>query len=1037
MHTAHWGIMATHSLVSAARRLRAVGVNEWILSQLMLFVLVAVLSATANADDTYQHKKLSFDIPRQRADLALTLFAEQADLTLVFAFDEVQAKTANRLVGEYRLKDGIETLLQDTGLNATISNQVVLNIATDTRSEPEGNEMKVKTKAGIGAFLAAVFSVGEVDAQQASNSSGAAGEAALEEILVTGSRIKRKDITSVGPATVLNEQDILNLGVTNAELLLQRLPSSAGFAGNSNAAYWVSGGWGTAQVNLRGLGGNRTLVLLNGRRVVAGGTGANDSVDLNMIPLSAVSRVEVLKDGASAVYGADAVAGVVNFITKESFDGLQLDSKYGVTSFGDGEEYSLGLTWGVSGDKGNFIFDARYQDNRAAALVDRAPCALADINGDNTLVCSPGSSSTAGGRAALPDGSQVNFTGGDAFEPFNIQDHGFNSNPFFNASNPVERVSLSAFGNYELNDRTRVFTEAMFNWRSSTQPGSPATLRNIAFDAAHPSNPTGEDILVLRRRTAEFGSRIFEQDVNTWRLVTGVEGDFGNDWSYDIALNWGRNSAVDALLNNINTQRLGETLDTAVCGAGGIPCADILGEGDLTADVGDYILFNQRESGGNEQKSISANISGFLFDLPAGSVGVAAGFEFREDRGWLNPDALLTAGAALGNAQDPIDGSVDATEIYGEVHLPVISGVRGIEELNVDLAVRFSDYDLFGSDTNYKTGVNWQVSPALKVRGTYSTAFRAPSIPELFSGVREAQLPTADPCSDWAAMDPASTIYLNCQAAGVPANYVQFGSVVITDIGGNPALKPEDAETFTVGVVFEPGFVPGLALTIDYFDIDIDNAINQTGGSSKLNICYTSQGLSHPFCGPEHHTRNSLTGDIDFLSAQSANTGNEVMSGIDFGASYDFDIGAVQQRVQLKATHLQEYEIVAFDGDTPIVRDGGVGCCVGGYPKWRANGSWTASTDKWSVGYNMQMIGSATDWNGAPGAIGTEIDAVFYHNLQGSYRLNDSVDLRIGIDNVLDEDAPYVRSWTDGNTDTMTYSLLGRFIYARAVLSLN
>ena len=893
--------------------------------------------------------------------------------------------------------------------------------------------MNTRKKARLGAGLAAALSVG-------AHAQGVVGqnsdEAAVEEILVTGSRIRQSDTTGVGPMTMLSDEDISNTGITNAEILLQRLPSSAGFAGNSNAAYWVAGGWGTAQVNLRGLGANRTLVLLNGRRLVSGGSGANDSVDLNMIPLSAMSRVEVLKDGASAVYGADAVGGVVNFITRDRFDGLQVDTKYGVTRYGDGEEFSLGLTWGVSSDKGDLIFDARYQENRAAPLVDRAPCALADINANNTLVCTPGSSSTAGGRAVLPDGSQINFTGGDAYEPFDIQAHGFNSNPFFNASNPVERLSMSTFGNYELSGRTRVFAEAMFNWRTSTQPGSPATLRNIAFKSAHPTNPSGQDIIVLRRRTAEFGARIFEQAVNTWRFVGGIEGDFGNDWSYDVAVNWGRNNAVDVLLNNIDTRRLGETLDTAVCGAGGIPCADILGEGDLTSDVGNYILFNQRDSGGNEQKSISGNISGIAFNLPAGPVGVASGFELREDRGWLDPDALLTAGAALGNAQDPIDGAVEVTELYGEMQLPLFSGAPGIEDLNLDLAVRFSDYDLFGRDTNYKTGVNWQVTPALKLRGTYSTAFRAPSIPELFSGVREARLPTTDPCSKWASLDPSSAIYQNCRAAGVPISYVQFGSVVLTDAGGNPALQPEDAKTFTVGMVFEPGNIPELALTLDYFDIDIDNAIAQTGGSVKLDICYISQGLSHPFCGPEHHTRNQLTGDIDFLSAQSANTGNEIMSGIDIGASYDFDTGPVTQQVKLKATYLQKYEIIAFEGDTPLIRDGGVGCCVGGYPEWRANASWTASAGKWSGSYNMQMIGSATDWFGTPGEIGTEIDAVFYHSLQGSYRLSDTIELRLGIDNLLDEDAPYVRSWTDGNTDTMTYSLLGRFVYARAVFSL-
>ncbi len=890
----------------------------------------------------------------------------------------------------------------------------------------------IVTMSGVGLPMSAL----------AQSADEADDEELVEEVLVTGSRIKRQDLTSVGPMTVIDDTDIDNSGLSDVEVILQRLPASAGFAGNANAAYWVPGGWGTTQVNLRGLGVNRTLVLLNGRRMVYGGSGANDSVDLNMIPVSIISRMEVLKDGASAIYGADAVAGVVNFITKDSFDGLQLDAKYGQTSYSDGEEARLDLTWGVNSDKGSMIFAASYQDSTAAPLVDRAPCALADLTGTNTLECSPGSSATSGGRAAYvvvppaPAEPQINFIGGDAFEPFDIQTHGFNSNPYFNASNPVERFTISTFGNYEIASNVRAFAEAMFNWRYSQQPASPATLRNIAFSATHPTNPTGRDILLIQRRTTEFGPRDFEQEVNTWRVVAGIEGDFLDDWNYDVALNWGRNSAIDSLLDNINIQRLAQTLDPVVCGTPTIPCADILGEGDLTADVGDYILVNQRDTGGNEQKSVTGNVSGPIFDLPAGSVGFAAGFEFREDSGWLYPDSLLTAGAALGNAQDPISGSIEATEVYGEVHVPLLTDVPMIAALDMDLALRYSDYDLFGSDTNYKVGMNWQIIESLKARGTYSTAFRAPSIPELFSGVREAQLPTVDPCSEWSALDPSSVVYQNCQAAGVPVNYEQFGDIIITDIGGNPNLQPEDATTFTVGLVFEPEFAPGLSLTVDYFDIDIEDSISQTGGSSKLSICYNSANLSHPFCGTDHHTRSALTGDVDFLSAQSANQGNETMSGMDFGATYDFEFSSIQNRIGLLASNLQEYEITAFAGDTPVVRDGNVGCCVGGYPEWRWYGNWVMSTERWGASYNLQVIGSATDPTGDPGAIGTDIDPVYYHSIQGSYIFNEDITLRIGIDNLFEEDAPYVNNWTDGNTDTMTYSLLGRFAYLRATYNI-
>lgn len=860
--------------------------------------------------------------------------------------------------------------------------------------------------------------------------------ATQEKVVVTGSRIQRSDLSSVGPLAVLDDQDIYATGITNVEELLQTQSFSAGFAGNANAAYWVSGGWGTAQVNLRGLGANRTLVLLNGRRVVAGGSGANSSVDLNMIPVSLLERVEVLKDGASAVYGADAVSGVVNLITKDEFDGFKLDTKFGISDEGDAEEYLVDLTWGLTNDRASMMFNASYQNNQAAPLDVRAPCPLVDRDGDNTLECS-GSSSTAGGRAVLPNGDQINFVGGDAYEPFDILAHGFNYNPFFNASNPVERVSFAAIGKYEISDSMRFFSEALFNWRTSNQPGSPATLSNISFDASHPTNPTGEDIILLRRRTAEFGSRQFAQDVSTWRLVAGIEGDLWQDWAYDVSLNWGRNTATDSLKNNINTLRLSETLDPSICGMNGIPCADLLGEGDITSEVGDYILMNQASTGGNEQISFTGNIAGSLFELPAGPVGFAAGFEYREDEGWLDPDALLVAGYALGNAQDPVKGSIEAQELYTEIHVPLIADAPLAQSVDLDLALRYSDYDLFGSDENYKVGLNWQIVPDFKLRGTYSTAFRVPSVTELFSGVSEGQIPTSDPCSNWAALDPSSVIYQNCQAAGVPVTYTQFSSSILTNQGGNPDLEPENATTFTIGAVYQPRFVPGLSFTVDYFDIDIQDAIRQTSGSTKLAYCYNSVGLSHPFCGTQHHTRNALTGDIDFLSAQSANTGNEVMQGVDISATYDFTTQDISHSVKLQATNLFKYEVTAFDGDTPFVYDGGVGCCEGGYPEWRATGSWSANSGPWSGVYNAQLIGAATDYYGTPGSIGTDIDAVVYHNVQGSYQLTEKLKLSAGVDNLFDKKAPYVSSWSDGNTDTMTYSLLGRYFYARATLVLD
>jgi len=873
----------------------------------------------------------------------------------------------------------------------------------------------------------------------------------FEEVVVTGSRIKRKDLTGVGPVTVLSEAAIEATGVTSLEVLLQRLPSAAGFGGNQTNAYWVSNGWGTPQINLRGLGVNRTLVLVNGRRVVFGGTGANSSVDLSMIPMSLISKVEVLKDGASATYGADAVAGVVNLITKKEFEGLEIEGKFGLTDEGDGEEYLVDLTWGTSSDAGSIMINMSYQDNKASPLADdsRAPCPLFS-DGSGSLECG-GSSSTIGGRATLPAGAtlsdgtvlteptRINFNqspggDGDFYERYSGAKHSFNYNPYFNAVQPIERFSFTTLGSYNLNDDTRLFAELMYTHRESMQPASPATLRDVFYAADHPTNPTGVDFTLERRRLLENGARDFLQEVDTWRVVTGVEGTINDHWSYDIAFNWGRNTGIDAIANNINMQRFGETLDRTVCGSGGVPCGDYLGFGDVTQDVLDYIVFNQQGTGGNEQISISANISGDMFELPAGTVGVAGGVEWREEKGWRNPDSLVVAGLALGNQADAIAGKTKSKEIYAEVHVPLLADMPMVQTLDLDLAIRYSDYDLFGGDTNYKIGLNWQATDAIKLRGTYTTAFRIPNVPELFGGVSEGNLTTTDPCSGYASQDPSSTVYKNCQTAGVPLNYVQLGNTILTDRGGNPDLQPESAKSMTLGLVLQP--LDGLSFTVDYFDIEIDDAIRETPGSTKLAICYNSPNLSHIFCGADTHTRNSVNGDINYLSTQKTNTGREVMKGVDFGMVYNFDAAGLSNSLDVNATYLAKYESTAFDGDEPFVFDGFIGGGNGGYPHWRANTSFTTSGEKWSGTYSIQMIGSGDDFNATDG-IGSSMPTVFYHNIQFAYAFNEAMKLSLGVDNIFQKNPPYVASWTDGNTDTMTYDLAGRRGYLRFTYKLN
>jgi outer membrane receptor protein involved in Fe transport len=853
------------------------------------------------------------------------------------------------------------------------------------------------------------------------------------DILVTGSRIRRQDIAGVGPATVVNAEQIENTGIVNVETLLQRLPANAGFAGNQTSAYWTGNGYGTAQVNLRGLGIKRTLVLLNNRRLVAGGTGANSSPDLNMIPVIALARVDVLKDGASAIYGADAMAGVVNMITRTDFTGIGISGRSGVTERGDGADFTVDLLLGRRGARGGILAAATYQKTNAVNLASRAPCSLAETT-PGALSC-VNSASTIGGRAVLPNGQQINFNqdpggNGNFFEPYNAAKHNFNSNPYLNAVSPIERIATAVFGDYDLTDGVKAFGEFLYTHRKSNQIATPGTLRNLSISAANPTNPTGQNIVLIQRRLAEPGPRQFFQETNTWQGTLGFRGRLANNWAWEVAGAYGRNTAVDGSTNIANLQNVGNSLNTSLCSraaGAAVPCADYLGFGDLTPQVLDYILFTSRDRGGNSLLSLTADLNGDLFRLPAGAVSFAAGATYREEKGWRNPDPLTVAGIANTNQQSPISGATKAKEAYLELSVPVLADAPFFRALTLDGAVRYSDYDLFGTDWNYKLSADWMIVEGLRVRGTYGTGFRVPNVPELFGGVSEGNLTTTDPCSRYSTSTNA-TLVANCRASGVPAGYVQLGTSILTTVGGNQNLKAESSKSWTIGAVVQPrSFITGLSLTADWFNIDITGAIRAIPGSTKLAVCYASTNLSNPFC--RDFTRSPLTGEVTYLSAQPINTGRERMSGLDLGLVYAHTLGSLQLQLDLNATYLNEYVVEPFVGGAPIVFDGRIGGGNGGYPKWRGYGVATARRDGVAFTWSTQWIGKAQDFNAAPTAIGYRTPNVFYHNAQLAFEITEKTRFQLGVDNLFDRSPPYIPSFTDGNTDTMTYDLLRRRFY--------
>ncbi len=889
------------------------------------------------------------------------------------------------------------------------------------------------TAIALGAFLM-------VNSAQAQQPVAPAGDAApaVERVHVTGSRIslKQAQLSGVGPVTVIDAEAIERSGAISVDTLLQRLPSSAGTAGSQTSAYWTGNGYGTTQVNLRGLGIDRTLVLLNGRRLVNGGTGANSAVDLNMIPIALIERVEVLKDGASAIYGADAVAGVVNIITKKAIDGVEAAVRYGKTAQGDGDERAVDLAWGARSERGSLMASLNYSENGTVNMATRAPCGLAESGGK--LVCT-GSSSTVGGRARLADGRRINFNqvvGGDprGYETYDPAKHNYNGNPFLNAVSPAKRIGVSVIGNAKLVGDTQLFTEFLFTNRQSTQLATPGTLgvnRPIVIAASDPSNPTGQSLTLERRRLSEAGPRDFFQETNTFRIATGLKGTLGDGWDWSTALSWGRNTGTDGTTNVANLDRVAQTMDRSKCGigVGAAPCGNYLGVGNLKQPVLDYIMGTIRDTGGNDQKSFTASIGGQLFDLPAGSVGFAAGTELRRESGWRDPDNLTVNNIANTIHQDPIAGEYDAREVFGELSVPLLQGKPLVEALYLNTALRYSDYSMFGSKSTFKVGLDWQVIPSLKLRANSSSAFRIPTVPELFGGVSEGNLTTSDPCSGWSSLPSSSQVYINCQASKVPVGFKQLGNSILTTGGGNPKLKPEDARTLTVGAVWTPS--KDLTLTVDYFDIKISRAIESVAGSTKLSVCYNTPGMAHIFCDPSSFTREPATGEVNFLSAQPANAASQRVSGIDVGALYGFKLFGMTSSLSADVSRLNRFDVLPFAGGEMIEYAGKITGGRGSYTKYRSSTALTLAQGSWSGAYTIQYIGQADDINAAPGDIGAQAPALTYHNVQVKYALSKAMTLSFGMDNLFDKKAPFIQSYTDANTDTMTYDLLGRRWHAR------
>ena len=846
-----------------------------------------------------------------------------------------------------------------------------------------------------------------------------------ERIEITGSRIKQVDLESASPVTVIDATQIAFSGISSVEELLQEMTAAAGPAGNATNAYWTSNGYATAQINLRGLGIKRTLVLLNGRRIVAGGTGANDSPDLNMIPVNLIKRIEVLKDGASAIYGADAIAGVVNIITKDDFSGAQLTMKAGASDKGDAENQEINLTLGSDFDRGNMVVNINYVNTGNALQSERNPCPLTEVDGK--LECFY-SGSTVGGRATLADGSEVQFnqnpTGdGNSYSTYSNSEHGYNWFESLNSYSPMQRFNIATLVNYDVNDDVQLSTELIYANRRSSQIVTPRGFAkvNVASDFFY--NPTGQDLVLKNRRNVEVDNPEFFQETNTLQTSFMLNGELANDWQWQLSYSYGRNTGTDGWSYDFNDARVAQTLDSSVCSTepgAAIPCGDYFGVGELSQEVIDYVTYQRVGTGGNELRAWAGQLTGDLIELDAGTLAFAAGIEQRDEKGCRKPDTV----AQQNGDEDAISGAYQVKEAYIEFAVPLARNTAWAENLAADVALRYSDYSTFDSDTTYKLGLTWRINDAFMLRGVRSSAFRTPTITELFGGTNTENLITVDPCAG-----ATGTIKENCLAAGIPVDFVQDGSTVKTSVGGNPDVAPERANTLTLGAVWQSPYADDLAVTLDYFDIEIDNAINSVAGSNMLRLCYSDPVAYAAYC--DNIVRDENTHQVIEIEKRPMNAANEKVAGIDVNVKYKTEYNGYQLSLNWDVTRLLTHENTAFDGAETEVLLGKITADRGSYAKWKSNIQASVATQDWKFNYSIRYIGKADDENGG-GPIGSSVPSIFYHDIQASYAMSDDLVFSAGIDNVFDKQPPFLTSTNDANTDVFTYDTIGRRGYIKA-----
>lgn len=950
----------------------------------------------------------------------------------------------------------------------------------------------------------------------------------IEQIVVTGSRIARPELTSPSPLTVVGAEDFKVTGTINTEALLNQLPQVIpGVTQFSN-----NPGGGIATVNLRGLGEQRTLVLVNGRRLVPSTTGG--VVDLNNIPASLIKRVETITGGASAVYGSDAIAGVVNFILKDDFEGAEINAMYRVTSRGDSAVKTASLTVGgnFADGRGNVYGHIEYLDREETFAAQRKFTAVDFRDGtcgtidkfkfgedDGNIPCF-----TAGGSSGIPealiiDTNLADTDFGSALMTF-LPDgtpvpFGTNGISLYNFAPPnylqvpQERFLIYTGGHYDLFDNVQLFFTGTFSHNRVPQQLAPTPFFSItnepvdvnvdnpflkpelqqifqqldALQAQDPFNLPEDGIVRLfdiRRRLLEVGPR-FDDDVNNaFQIEFGARGEIDAHTRWETYYQVGKVDNPEIFRNDASIDRLKRQLLAKRANDGSIQCAEnvdadgnvvsnptdcvpinLFGRGNISKAAADFLRLTGVTKTTFKQEVWVGTVNGDLgrfFTLPAGDIGYAVGLEYRRATGAFQADDPFERGTVIGfNDASSLAGKFDVFEVFGEANIPLLADVPGAEYLGIDGAFRISDYSLEGTGTVTTWAVQgeWVPISGVRFRGGFQRAIRAPSIVELFLGQGNNFPGASDPC---AGTNPVGNAQLTalCVATGVPQS--QIGSVpepasgqVQEIIGGNPDLDAEKADTYTVGLQLTPDYLPGFTLSVDYYNINIADAISQFGGGAAniINSCYfVARDANSPFCQAIQRTQ---TGAIQAVFATNANIAVIETSGVDLEINYEFDVADVLGSV-IGSDDLGNFKfrfLGTFVGENRAKADpiSPFQNCVGFFgdicnepdpefrwvadARWNWHG-WTANVRvRWldkvrnDLGVSFEGSDRTFDKDLKNQIASAVLKAQTYVDMSVSYQITENVNFTFGVDNVFDNHPPLTAQDEQSNTYPGTYTVLG------------